>query len=174
MITDAQPSDEPLVSLFVVRPVCEDDVPLSVQAHPVLRVRQVLRREREVERMARHQIEREPRRNRQRAGADTDTTPAEYSSRAPLRLTITLLTARPDGIVSSRSAKAFVSSVTLGNSSAGSTASTCASAFARTRQGNPSQAPQRMHWLQFGFFSSIWIPKSPCSPCTWYMRSARV
>ena len=148
------------------------------------------------------------------APADTTTTPAEYSSRPPLRRTITLLTARPDGIVSSRSTKAFVSSVTFGNSSAGSTASTCASAFARTRQGNPSQVPQRMHWLRFGFFSSIWIPKgvwkgfkperakssarccrrgswltagcgygslaygsvgsSPCSPCTWYMRSARV
>src|SRR5256885_13695202 len=67
------------------------------------------------------------------APADTTTTPAEYSSRPPLRRTITLLTARPDGIVASRSTKAFVSSVTFGNSSAGSTASTCASAFARTK-----------------------------------------
>jgi len=45
-----QPGDQLLVPLFVVRPVREDDVPLAVEGDPVLRVRQVLRREPEVQR----------------------------------------------------------------------------------------------------------------------------
>ena len=66
-----------------------------------------------------------------------------YVSRTPSRSTTTPVTAVPRALVSSRTASEFVSSVTLGCSSAGRTASTSASDFACTRQGNPSQVEQR-------------------------------
>src|SRR5262249_60484005 len=89
---------------------------------------------------------------------DTTTMSAEYSSCVPSHFTTTLLTSLPEGFVSSRSTKALVSRVTLGNESAGSTAQTWASDLAWTRHGKPSQVSQRMQALLCGAFSSSMTP----------------
>ena len=68
-------------------------------------------------------------------------------SRSPSRSTTTPVTAVPAAFVSSRTASAFVHSVTFACSSAGRTASTSASDFACTRHGKPSQVAQRTHAL---------------------------
>src|SRR5262244_547145 len=81
------------------------------------------------------------------APQDATTKSAEYSSREPFCPTITLRISRPDGLVSSRSTKAFVLRVTFGNLRAGSTAQACASDFAPTRHGKPSQVSQRIQAL---------------------------
>ena len=78
---------------------------------------------------------------------DTTTMSAEYSSRRSPCITTTRVTWRPPASVSSFTARAFVSSVTFGCSSAGRTAITSASDFACTRQGKPSQVPQRTQRL---------------------------
>ena len=67
----------------------------------------------------------------------------------------------PDGSVSSRRTLAWVSSVTFGCSSAGSTHTTCASDFAPTRQGKPSTRSQRMHRL-----ARVARPASSCTRST--------
>ena len=56
----------------VVRLVLEDDVPVAVERHAVLGVRQVLGGQPEVERVLRHQLERESRRDRRRARRERD------------------------------------------------------------------------------------------------------
>jgi hypothetical protein len=76
----------------------------------------------------------------------TTTSPANLSV-APSRSTTTSVTAVPDSLVSSLTAFAFLSSVTLGCSRAGLTASTSASDLACTRQGKPSQSGQRTQRL---------------------------
>ena len=62
------------------------------------------------------------------------------SRAAPSCSTTTSVTAVPVALVLSRMARALVSSVTLGNFSAGRTPITSASDLAWTRQGNPSQS----------------------------------
>ena len=59
-----------------------------------------------------------------------------------------LTTSRPEASVSSRDTYARVSSSTLGRSSSDSTQITWESAFALTRQGKPSNFPQRMQRLR--------------------------
>ena len=54
--------------------------------------------------------------------------------------------------------KAPVSSIAFGWRKAGATQTTCASAFACTRQGNPSQVAHRMQALFCGFCSSSIMP----------------
>ena len=68
------------------------------------------------------------------------------------------MTAVPAAFVSSLTACAFVSSVTLECSSAGRTPSTSASDFAWTRHGKPSQVAQRMQVLYGRFASFSRIP----------------
>src|SRR3954470_9079539 len=92
------------------------------------------------------------------APAERTTTSALYDSCSPLRSTCTVLIARPVSSVSSRDTSAPVRSSTFWCSKAGSTQPTCASDFALTRQGNPSQVEQRMHLLRCGFLSSSIIP----------------
>ena len=85
--------------------------------------------------------------------ASTTTSPANRSV-SPSRSTTTPVTAVPASFVSSRTAFAFVSSVTFGCSSAGRTPSTSASDFACTAQGKPSQFWQRTQAL-YGMFASL-------------------
>ncbi len=99
---------------------------------------------------------------------ETTTMEAEYSTTSPSRSTRTLFTSRPVALVSRRRTNAFVTRVTFGCSSAGSTQITCASAFADTRQGCPSQVLQRMHRLLCLDCSSsmtpsgVWNGRRPC------------
>ena len=72
---------------------------------------------------------------------------ASKRSGAPFTSASTPVTAVPAAFVSSFSARALRSSVTLGRSSAGRTAITSASDLACTRQGKPSQVWQRMQRL---------------------------
>ena len=65
----------------------------------------------------------------------------------PSRSTATSVTAVPVGLVWSATARAFLSNVTFGCSSAGRTASTSASDLACTRHGKPSQVGQRTQLL---------------------------
>jgi hypothetical protein len=64
------------------------------------------------------------------------------------------VTAVPAALVSSRTAIASVSRVTLGYSRAGRTPTTSASDFACTRHGKPSQVGHRTHVL-YGMFASL-------------------
>ena len=89
--------------------------------------------------------------------ASTTRSPA-YRSSTPSRSTTTSVTAVPASFVTSFTTWAFVSSVTLGCSSAGRTPSTSASDLPCTRQGKPSQFAQRTHALKAGFGSSSLIP----------------
>ena len=61
------------------------------------------------------------------------------TSRSPPTSAMTSVTAITAALVSNLSALALRISVTLGNSSAGRTATTSASALACTKQGKPSQ-----------------------------------
>ncbi len=92
-------------------------------------------------------------------------------SRAPSRSTTTPVTAVPFAFVSSRTASAFVTSVTLGCSSAGRTASTSASDFACTRQGKPSQVAQRTQRPKGMFASSSMTPQGAWNG--WWPAAAR-
>ena len=65
-------------------------------------------------------------------------------------LDVDAVTSRPDALVSRRSTYAPVTSDTFGCCSAGSTQTTCASAFAFTRHGKPSQVSHRMQRLVRG------------------------
>jgi hypothetical protein len=56
--------NEMLVAFFIVRSVLKYDVAIAIQHNSVIRVRQVLGREPEVERMSAHQLERPARRDR--------------------------------------------------------------------------------------------------------------
>ena len=69
------------------------------------------------------------------------------------------MTALPLAFVSSRTASAFVSSVTLGCSIAGRTQSTSASDFACTRHGKPSHVAQRTQRPNGMFASSSSTPQ---------------
>src|SRR5439155_20454414 len=89
---------------------------------------------------------------------ETTTTFAEYVSGTPFRSTCTVVTSRPDGLVSRRLTKAFVTRVTFGCSRAGSKQITCVSAFDWTRHGTPSQVSHRMQRLRPGFCSSSMRP----------------
>ena len=96
------------------------------------------------------------------APAERTTTSAEYSSCSitppSSRSTTTVLTARPEPVVSSRTTREWVRSVTSGWARAGCTQTTAASALACTRQGNPSQVLQRMQADWAGMASSMRIP----------------
>ena len=85
---------------------------------------------------------------------DTTTMSPRKTSRCPTTSATTSVTAVPLAFVSSLSALALRSSVTLGNSSAGRTATVSASDLACTRQGKPSQVWQRMQVLYAMFCSS--------------------
>ncbi len=102
------------------------------------------------------------RRQQQRGGVDGTAGDHDHVGRVLLRLavalTTTAVTERPPGSVSRRSTRELVCRVTFGCCSAGSTQTTCASAFARTRQAKPSHVAQRMHGLRSGLASSIMIP----------------
>ena len=91
--------------------------------------------------------------------------PANVSSR-PSTLATTLVTAVPLSLLCSRTASAPVSSVTFGCSIAGRTPITSASAFACTRQGNPSQLSQRTHLLNGMFDSPSMIPQGAWNGCS--------
>ena len=90
---------------------------------------------------------------------ETTTISPEYSSRAPFRSTITLLTSRALPLVSSRSTFAFVINETFSYSSAGSTQIVCASDLAPIRHGWPSHVLQRIHGLFRALFSLMRMPK---------------
>ena len=79
---------------------------------------------------------------------------ASYRSVSPSRSTTTSVTAVPAGLVSSLTARAFRSSVTLSCSRAGRTPSTSASDLACSGHGKPSQA---LHFTQmlYGRFASL-------------------
>jgi hypothetical protein len=110
----------------------------------------------------------------------TTTSPVKVSSPSPW-CTTTPVTDLPDAFVSRRSASASVSSVTLGCSSAGRTASTSASDFACTRHGKPSQVAQRTQALNAGAVSSSrtphgawngWRPMASRSSLSCWMRGS--
>src|SRR5215469_13237407 len=60
---------ELIVRFEIVRRVRKHNFPIPVDRHAIVRVRQVLGSEPEIERMLSHQLKREPRRNGGRAGA---------------------------------------------------------------------------------------------------------
>ena len=78
--------------------------------------------------------------------ATTTMSPA-YRSVSPSRSTTTSVTAVPAGLVSSFTARAFRSSVTLACSRAGRTPITSASDLACSGHGKPSQSAQRTQML---------------------------
>jgi hypothetical protein len=78
---------------------------------------------------------------------------------SPSWLATTPVTTVPAGLVSSRTASALVTRVTLGCSRAGRTPSTSASDLAWTRHGKPSQVPQRTQVLNGGLASSSMTPQ---------------
>src|SRR5262245_60846594 len=85
-------------------------------------------------------------------------TSAEYATCSPLCSTMTLVISRPEVLVSRRETYALVNSSTLGCSSAGMTQTTCASALACTRHGNPSHVSQRIQRLFRGTCSLSMMP----------------
>jgi hypothetical protein len=97
--------------------------------------------------------------------ATTTRSPA-YRSSCPSCSTTTVVTVRPVGSVSSRTASALVSRVTFGCSSAGRTPSTSASDLACTRHGKPSHVPQRTHALRCGVVSLSITPHGAWNGCS--------
>src|SRR5437867_11336926 len=55
--------DQPLVSLAIVRRVAENDLAVAVEGDPIVRVRQVLGGEPEVDRVLTHELQGPPRRD---------------------------------------------------------------------------------------------------------------
>ena len=99
------------------------------------------------------------------AARDDDDVGRERLLRAS-RSTTTPVTAVPAAFVSSRSARAPVSSVTLRCASAGRTASTSASDFACTRHGKPSHVAQRTQRLLGRSASSSMTPQGAWNGCS--------
>src|SRR4030095_806331 len=89
---------------------------------------------------------------------ETTTTSPVTVSVEPSRSITTSVTDVPSGFVCSRTAGASVSRVTFGDSRAGRTPITSASAFACSGHGKPSQFPQRTHTLVCGVSSSRSTP----------------
>jgi hypothetical protein len=74
------------VPFLIVGPIAENDAPIPVEGHPVVGIRQILRREPEIQRVLAHEVESPSRRDRRRAGGKSIAVQLAHEGDVPHRV----------------------------------------------------------------------------------------